>query len=385
LDRLIQIAGAALVILALLDVFLTILCARSGIAIISERLGRSVWALCRAFVHAVPRTRRIVLSYAGPSILILIVGVWIAILLTGFGLIVWPALGTSIRSDRRDTPTDFLTAVCYVGDSFTTVGTGDLIADTPFLRAMPVIVSLVGLTMITLTLAYFVEIYTSLLHQNKFALKLQHGTAGTGDAAELVARLGAAGDFTSGREGLSQMADNLLEMFEAHHFYSSMIFFRFREPHYGLPRVMLLVMESATLVRAGLDRDKYASLIDSLTVTELWEVGIALLKELHRVFIKGGDVPHEPPDVKIVQEWRERYVAAAARLRAAGIATEPDEAAAVEAYVALRQQWDAYVTKLAAYLVYERSEMRDSPTATDALAQLADGKHDANDEALLAR
>jgi hypothetical protein len=380
-----QIAGGAIVLLALLDIFLTVLCARSGIAIISERVGRGMWALCRAVAHAVPRLRRTVLCYAGPVILLLIVGVWIALLLLGLGLIVWPALGTAVVSTRGETPRDFITAVSYVGDSFSTVGTSELVPASPFYRMLPVVASLVGLMVITLTVTYFVEIYNSLLHQNKFAIKLQHGTVGTGDAAELVARLGAGGDFNAGQAGLTQIADNLLEMFEAHHFYSSMVFFRFREPHYGLPRVMLLVMESATLLRAGLDEQKYASLKQSLVVTEMWEVGVALLRELHRVFVRGPDVPHEPPDAQTTQAWRARYRAAAARLRAAGIATEPDEQAAAEAYLALRQQWDAYVTELAAYLVYERSEMRDTPTATDALAQLADGKHSEDDEALLAR
>src|SRR5687767_13985493 len=49
---------------ALLDVFLTVLCARSGTSILSERLGRAVWSACRAFAHAVPRLRRVVLAYA---------------------------------------------------------------------------------------------------------------------------------------------------------------------------------------------------------------------------------------------------------------------------------------------------------------------------------
>jgi hypothetical protein len=373
------------VLLALLDIFLTVLCARSGIAIISERVGRGAWAVCRAFVHAVPRVRRVLLSYAGPSILILIVVTWIVMLLVGFALIVWPALGTGIVSTRGPTPDDFITAVAFVGDSLSTVGTSELVPTTRFFRFLPVVVSLVGLMVITLTLTYFIEIYNSLLRQNKFALKLQHGTVGTGDAAELVARIGAAGDFSGGRADLSQMSDNLLEMFEAHHFYSAMIFFRFREPHYGLPRVLLLVMESATLIRAALDDEKYASLKQSLVATELWEVGVALLTEMHRVFLRGPDLAPVPPDAQTAQAWRDRYKSAAARLRAAGIATEPDEDAAAEAYVALRRQWDAYVTELAAYLVYERSEMRYSPTATDALAQLADGKHAADDEALLAR
>src|SRR5688572_15120952 len=106
-----QLAGGAVVLLALLDIFLTVLCARSGIAIISERVGRGAWAVCRAFVHAVPRVRRVVLSYAGPSILILIVVTWIVMLLVGFALIVWPALGTGIVSTRGPTPDDFITAV----------------------------------------------------------------------------------------------------------------------------------------------------------------------------------------------------------------------------------------------------------------------------------
>ena len=64
---LVQILGAALVVAALADIFLTVLYARSGIGVISHRLSRWNWQLFRRVAAPFPpKTRDAILTFGGP-------------------------------------------------------------------------------------------------------------------------------------------------------------------------------------------------------------------------------------------------------------------------------------------------------------------------------
>lgn len=71
-----QVFGALLVLLVLLDVFLTVLCARIGTGIIGDRIARLTWWVFRLVSSAFGRHRGTVLSFCGPAILLIVVGSW---------------------------------------------------------------------------------------------------------------------------------------------------------------------------------------------------------------------------------------------------------------------------------------------------------------------
>ena len=220
--------------------------------------------------------------------------------------------------------------------------------------------------MITLMLTYFVQVYNALQRRNTFALSLHDATGGTGDAADLLAGLGVRGNFDDSRAELAKLANELANLHESHHFYESLFYFAFREPHYGIARVAVLVMDTATLTRAALDEEQYGWLKHSKATTEFWHAGLRVLEELARVFVPGGppDKSH-PPDGKSIDRWRRRYRAAAERLRKAGIKTTPDESAAADLYVNLRQEWDPYIKPLAMYMGQDPARMDPAGTEHD--------------------
>src|SRR3989442_8979022 len=125
----------------------------------------------------------------------------------------------------------------------------------------------------------------------------------------------------------------------------------FREPHYAIARLAVIVMETGTLVRSALDEENYAWLKHSMAMTQFWDSGNRLLDELARLFLPGGRPDNKgPPEEHATELWRRRYRRAAARLREAGIKTTADENAAANLYVNLRQEWDAYIKPLATYM-----------------------------------
>jgi hypothetical protein len=104
-----QVFGALLMLAILLDVFLTVLYARVGAGIVSHKLARLTWRLFRLLPAR--RSRPVVLSFCGPTILVLLVLTWSVLLAFGAGLIIHPELGTGVRASSGETPTDLVTAV----------------------------------------------------------------------------------------------------------------------------------------------------------------------------------------------------------------------------------------------------------------------------------
>jgi hypothetical protein len=122
--------GILLILIILLDIFLTELYARIGTSIIGSRLGRLVWASVVKASKAAGSRRGAVLSFCGSLILVLLVGLWAVGLTLGAALFMHPELGTSIRAANGETPTDFVTAMYAGGSGMAIVGASDFTPHT---------------------------------------------------------------------------------------------------------------------------------------------------------------------------------------------------------------------------------------------------------------
>lgn len=195
-------------------------------------------------------------------------------------------------------------------------------------------------------------VYSALVRRDTFGLSLEYRSGATGDPAELLALLGPNGDFSGSRQALSGIGASVLDVFESANTYRVLRYFHHHRNCNALPRILLMALETATLIRSALHPEVYRTLVNSAAVAELWGGGLNVLNELSRSFLPRDliEETHLPE-----QEWRGRYDRAAACLRAAGIETEPDREAGVRRYIALRRQWNAPVVALALYLQYEWS------------------------------
>jgi Ion channel len=120
-----------LVLLALIDIYLTVLHPRIESSLLSVSIASTTWHIFRyAARMIVPKRRHQLLSYGGSTIVVIVVAVWILLLIFGFALISWTGLGTDIQVSQGQTPTDFITALYYSSYSLTTLGTGDLVPQT---------------------------------------------------------------------------------------------------------------------------------------------------------------------------------------------------------------------------------------------------------------
>jgi len=94
------IAGVALIVLALADIFLTVLYARIGTAFFTEALGAGLWKAFKRVAPRFPRHRDKILSFCGPVLLLVAVVAWIAALICGFALV----LAQTREVDRLQRP-----------------------------------------------------------------------------------------------------------------------------------------------------------------------------------------------------------------------------------------------------------------------------------------
>jgi hypothetical protein len=314
----------------------------------------------------------LVLGYVGPLALVGVVALWIAMLGGGAALLIWPRLGSAYVASNGHTPRDFGTALYVAGDSMTTVGASDIAPQTLAARLFYTFVSVVGLVVITLTITYFLEVYNALLRRNTLALKIHVATAETGDAAEMVARLGSGGSFDRGYSQVAEFAAELTNFKESHHFYPVLFYFRFAETEYALSRLSLVVLDAVCLMRCGLSDGRYGWLKESAAVDQCGRSAMMMLAMLERVFLPKGREPRPlpAPDAAAERRWRAHYATGLGRLRRAGIETAEDEAAGAAAYVAARREWNHLLERFSSYLGRDMEEI--DPAGREAPAVMAE-------------
>ena len=357
----IHVFGFAMIFIVLGDIYLAVLYPRSGKGWVGIHLSKTIWRVFRGIAQAPIWQRRgdrsqreIFLSYCGPTLLVMVVSVWIALLLVGFACVIWSELGSEIRATDGTTPPDFVTALYYSGCILTTLGLGDLVPQTPYLRMLTLAEAMLGFSIFTLTITYLLAVYSALTHRNIFALSLHHRTLQTGDAAELLARLGADGDLSNLRSDLTNISGSLLTLLESHHAYPVVHYFRFQETHYALARIGFLAMETMTLICSALHPDRYRSLIRSATVIELGNGGQHFLMELAKTFLPAKQMGGMRQAEDLL---RGRYYQAIERLKQESIEVNPDLEAGADLYISLRRQWEPYVMTIAQYMAYDWQEI----------------------------
>jgi len=353
-----QIVGALLMLLILLDVFLTVLYARADAGLFSPRIAKLVWWAFKTISKPFERFRGSILSYCGPAILVMLVFVWALGLTLAAGLIIHPELGTSVRATSGDTARDFITAMYAGGSSISIVGASDFTPHTASFRMLFLFNSLVGVSVTSLTLTYLMQVYMALKRRNTLGLGVHLASAETGDAAELIAHLGPEGKFEMGYANLSTLAADMTKAKESHHFYPVLFYFRFRQPFYSVSRFTLVSLDAATLIKSALSDREYGWLKNSGAVEQLWDGARLLLETVSDTFLSGETrgSPHAP-DEDTCELWRRRYFAALRTLRQAGIQTVDDEQAGAEYYVNLRRQWNDYITHMGPVLAYTTQDI----------------------------
>jgi hypothetical protein len=350
-----QIAGAALVTLVLLDVFVTVLYARVHSGYLSQHFARLVWHVFDGVSSLFKRYRPMILAFSGPVIVVSVLAMWALLLIVGSGMIYHPELGRAVQASHGATPAGFIAAMYAAG--YVTVGAaGDITPRTPVFRLLFVAEWAVGMSLLSMTISYLMQIYTALLRRNELGLKLHLLTGSSGDAAELVARIAPCGRFEIAYNHLLEAAAEMTSVKEGHQFYPVLFYFRFREPYYSVSRTALVALDSVTLMRAAFRNDEAGWIKNSGALCQFSDAATLMVKILEDTFLHGAPGPMPDVGPQTSERWRARYEAAAEKFRGAGIHTVDDQAGG-DCYVELRSKWDPLITTLAPNMAYTMEEI----------------------------
>ncbi|MET3723876.1 ion channel [Sphingomonas trueperi] len=346
-----QILGAALTLLFLADIFLTVLYARAGTGLLAPRWNRMVWAVLRGLARRAGRRRGTILSMAGPLIVVSLIGFWALGLTLGAALVIQPELGTAIRPSSGETPRDFVTALLVAGNSLSIVGGGDYAPHSAGTRLLFLMNSLIGASVLSLVLSYLVQVYSGLRERNALALTIDLMTGGTGDAAVMLARLMPGGKMDDATSELANLARSLAATKEAHHFYPLLYYFRFEEPRYAVSRFSFVLLDLVTLIDTALDPHRYGALRGSAAVRSVALGADMLIETLDANFptLKGRQ-----EDAAETWRLRQSFLAAVQTLRSAGIVVDADT---VDGYLAERHRWEPRIRRVAPTLGYAMREV----------------------------
>ncbi len=336
--------GALLVVLILVDVFITVLSVSESRGPVERWLSRLMWSICR-WAGRVFRRREAFATLCGPLLVVSTLVLWSASMVFGFALVYWPLLAGGIASSGGAPAESFGAALYFSGFTITTLGVGDLYPVGAMARAVTVGQAWLGFTFFTLTISYILSVYGAVRERNHLAASLDALSGRTGESCELFARL--EGDPGRGTL-LNHLRESFVALLTAHRQYPAIHYFRLPTAKYSTVRMFFLALDYLA-IRQALSPDADAS-------ADSFEVAVEeTLSGFMRMVLpsRHGKIT---PTAEEMDRWKahlERSVALA-RQRAS---VSPDAAADSERYVSRRREWDGMLRALAEHYAGDWEEL----------------------------
>lgn len=298
------IAGILLFAITVLDIIKTTFSTKGGGRITSV-LARGVWSLF--FKAGNKKGSSIILSYAGPVILISILLCWVAGLWGGLFLVLLSDYNAIINS-KSMTNADALEKLYYAGFTLSTLGVGDYVASSNLWRMVTAVTAFSGLAFITASITYFVPVLQAVGLQSKLSLYI----SGMGQTPQqILANSWNGKNFSSYFETVPDVCQMLMQHIMNHHSYPVIYYFHNHQSKISITLGLVLLTETYHLLKHAVPQ--YEAEIDKLKMSMLQTSLDDYLDMVKNEFLKnikpGEDAPM--PDLR--------------QLRAEGIPLQNDE------------------------------------------------------------
>ncbi|MFC3298102.1 two pore domain potassium channel family protein [Arthrobacter agilis] len=168
MDTVLTIAGAALIVVGLLDTYQSLV-HPSGTGFISTWVMRSLWAFSRRMGHRLG-------SAIGPAIMVAVLILWVVMQVLGWALVYLPHVPAGFSYSPGIEPArypDFLEAAYISSVTLATLGFGDVVATNAWLRFLSPFEGLAGFALLTAALTWFTQVYPPLSRRRSLALELK--------------------------------------------------------------------------------------------------------------------------------------------------------------------------------------------------------------------
>ena len=240
------LVGAILVFIVLRDAFETIVLPRrvSGRLRVSKifyQLSWQPWAAIGRRMRAGER-RESYLSTYGPISLLVLIGLWGAILITGFALLQWAA-GFDFST--------VITALYVSGWTFTTLGIGDFAPKTDAARLVTVVEAGLGFAFLAVVISYLPVLYQGFSRRETTISMLDEWAGSPPSAGDLLRRATEAGEVKELIPLMTTWEQWTAELLESHLSYQVLCYFRSQHENQSWVAALTAILDFSTLWQAS--------------------------------------------------------------------------------------------------------------------------------------
>jgi hypothetical protein len=248
------VAGVVIILTVLLDAFETVILPRR----VAHHFRLTTWFYRRTWVpwrlisrqFTKPARREAFLGYFGPLSLLLLLVLWAVGLIFGFAMVQYGS-GQHLRLGSETV--GFGVLLYHSGETFFTLGYGDITPDSALSRTLAVLESGMGFAFLGVTVGYLPTIYSA-FSRREIEISLLDARAGSPPtAAELLARFGNCPK--------QEVLDGILrdwerwaaEVLESHLSYPVLSFFRSQHNNQSWLGALTAILDTTSLLIAGID------------------------------------------------------------------------------------------------------------------------------------
>ncbi len=248
------IVGILIILSVLLDAFETI--------VLPRRVQRSFrltswfyrhtwvpWVRLSRLIKA-PARREAFLSYFGPLSMIFLLGIWAFGLIFGFAVL---QFGFGEHFKLGADPITFRLLLYHSGETFFTLGYGDIVPTNGSARALAVVESGMGFAFLAIVIGYLPIVYQA-FSQREVEISLLDSRAGSPPTAmELLNRLGCCPDQSVLDQVFRDWERWAAELLESHLSYPPLSFFRSQHGNQSWLGALTVMLDVTSLVIAGVE------------------------------------------------------------------------------------------------------------------------------------
>jgi len=248
------IAGVVLIFAVLLDAFETVVLPRRVRRHfrITTWFYRHTWIPWRRITSHIqsPSRRENFLGYFGPLSLLFLLALWAAGLIFGFALLQYGA-GEHVQLSNE--PITFGRLVYHSGETFFTLGYGDITPTSGLSRALSVLEAGMGFALLGVVIGYIPTIYSA-FSRREIEISLLDARAGSPPtAAELLRRFGNCPQHTALDQIFRDWERWAAQVLESHLSYTALGFFRSQHSNQSWLGALTTILDTSALVIAGID------------------------------------------------------------------------------------------------------------------------------------
>jgi len=257
------ISGIVVILAVLLDAFETVVLPRRVRRQfrITVWFYRNTWRPWRKITSLItsPGRRENFLGYFGPLSLIFLLVLWAAGLIFGFALLQYGA-GEHVQLSNE--PITFGRLMYHSGETFFTLGYGDITPVSAVARALAVLEAGMGFGFLGVVIGYIPTIYSS-FSRREIEISLLDARAGSPPTAgEFLMRLGCCPQEAVLDQVFRGWERWAAELLESHISYPPLTFFRSQHNNQSWLGALTMMLDASALIMAGIDgiRDEQAKL-----------------------------------------------------------------------------------------------------------------------------